>query len=85
MPSVPGLTSTQLCGTTSGLTKINRIGSPARTCERADREGQVLPRLDLDLAGAEIVLRHGFSTVLVVMATMSARIGWAAMVFGAGR
>ena len=41
--SVPGLTSAQLCGTTSGLVKINRIGSPALTVKELTEKVRFFP------------------------------------------
>ena len=82
--SVPGFTSTQLCGTTSGLLKTSRTGSPAFTLSVFWANVKFLPASMLTDRAPGIVLRHGLGTALAISAR-SLRIGWAAMVRGTAR
>ena len=65
---MPGLISTQLCGTTSGLAKVSRIGSPAFTV-KAGVANQSGDAATLTLAGIDVVpvpdLTHALGTGLV--------------------
>ncbi len=74
-----------MCGTTSGLMNVNWIGSPGRAVNERTVKLRFLPASIVTGRAPGIRPRQRFGTGLCDIATMSARIGWAAIVFDDGR
>jgi len=67
--SVPGLTSTQLCGTTSGLTNVRRTASPAVTRIVGVAKVKFLPASSRTSRVPRIGVRQGFGSRLAARKT----------------